>query len=164
MSIEQLSKISGLSMGLISQMERNITTPSVWSLWEVAKALDVRINYFFDEYDKSLPIVKKNSRKTITLPNSNVTYELLSPNLKKKIEFLLVKIEPGMCTSYEQISHEGEECGYVVKGTMKVKWGSKEYVLEEGDSIYLDSNVPHRYINVGEDTVISVWAMTPPSF
>jgi quercetin dioxygenase-like cupin family protein len=47
---------------------------------------------------------------------------------------------------------------------MKVKWGSKEYVLEEGDSIYLDSNVPHRYINVGEDTVISVWAMTPPSF
>ncbi|WP_294184797.1 helix-turn-helix domain-containing protein [uncultured Clostridium sp.] len=63
MSIEQLSKISGLSMGLISQMERNITTPSVWSLWEVAKALDVRINYFFDEYDKSLPIVKKIAGK-----------------------------------------------------------------------------------------------------
>lgn len=45
-----------------------------------------------------------------------------------------------------------------------VKTKDKEYILEEGDSIYLDSTIPHRYINIGEEECISIWAMTPPSF
>lgn len=69
MSIEQLSKVSGLSTGLISQMERDITVPSVTSLWEVAKALDVPMNYFFDEYDKDTLIVRKNERKKSCFQN-----------------------------------------------------------------------------------------------
>ena len=164
MSIEQLAEISGLSTGQISQMERDLSTPSVGSLWEVAKALNVHINYFFDEYENNDPVIRKNQRKKIILPNSNITYELLNSNIKQKIEFLIVKIEPGMCSSDELICHEGEECGYMVQGSMKVKYGSKEYILDEGDSIYFDSTIPHRYVNIGDVTAISVWAMTPPSF
>lgn len=163
-SIEQLSKISGLSTGLISQMERDITIPSVSSLWEVAKALKVPMNYFFDEYKNDNPIVRKNSRKKIIIPNSNITYELLSPSLNNKMELLMVEIEPGMCSSDEQISHEGEECGYMIQGSMKIKWGSREFILNEGDSIYFDSTVPHRFVNIGDIKAISIWTMTPPSF
>lgn len=163
-SIEKLAQMSGLSTGLISQMERDITIPSVGSLWDVAKALNVHINYFFDEYEDKNPIVRKNERKKIIIPNSNVTYELLSPNLNNKMEFLMVEIEPGMCSSDEQICHEGEECGYMIQGSMKVKWGSKEYILNEGDSIYFDSTVPHRFVNIGDKVAISIWTMTPPSF
>lgn len=164
LSIEQLAGRAELSSGLISQMERDLITPSVGSLWKVAKALQVHINYFFDEYEPSSPVVRKGERKKIILPNSNVTYELLSPNLKKKMEFLMIKIEPGDESFEEQICHEGEECGYMIQGTMKIKWGSREFILQEGDSIYLDSSVPHRYLNIGKVTAISVWAMTPPSF
>lgn len=164
MSIEQLSKVSGLSTGLISQMERDITVPSVTSLWEVAKALDVPMNYFFDEYDKDTLIVRKNERKKIMLPKSNITYELLSPNLNRKMEFLLIELEPGMCSSADQISHEGEECGYMIQGSMEIKWGSKVFILHEGDSIYYDSTIPHRFINISDITAISVWSMTPASF
>ncbi|MGE5632316.1 MAG: helix-turn-helix domain-containing protein [Caulobacteraceae bacterium] len=163
-SIEQLAEKTGLSTGLISQLERDITGPSVASLWKIAKALNVSINYFFEEFEDNNPIVRKSERKKIQLPNSNITYELLCPNLRKAIEMLLVKIEPGECSTEDQISHEGEECGIVLQGTIKIRWGDKEYLLEEGDSIYFDSTVPHRYVNCGDTTAISIWAMVPPSF
>ncbi len=163
-SIEQLAHLSELSVGIISQMERDLTIPSVWSLWKVAKALNVHINYFFDEYELDNPIVRAQERKKIILPNSNITYELLSPTLNKKMEFLMIKIDPGMENFNEQICHEGEECGYMLQGSMKIRWGSREFVLNEGDSIYLDSSIPHRFINVGDVQAISIWTMTPPSF
>jgi len=163
-SIEQLAEKTGLSTGLISQLERDITGPSVASLWKIAKALNVSINYFFEEFEDNNPIVRKSERKKIQLANSNITYELLCPNLQKAIEMLLVKIEPGECSTEDRISHEGEECGYVLQGTLKIKWGDKEYILEEGDSIYFDSTIPHRYVNCGDITAVSIWAMVPPSF
>ena len=164
-SIEQLSEITGLSTGLISQIERDITGPSLASMWKIAQALNVPINFFFDEANEENPIVRKNFRKKIMLPNSNITYELLSPDLKnRKIECLLIEIQPGECSTDEQIAHEGEECGFVIKGNLKVKWGAKEYLLGEGDSIYFDSTIPHRYVNIGDDVCISIWSMVPPSF
>ncbi|AYD40800.1 helix-turn-helix domain-containing protein [Clostridium fermenticellae] len=163
-SIEQLAKTCNLSTGLISQMERGINIPSVISLWKVAKALNVPMNYFFDDYKDDLPIIRKSERKKIIIPNSNVTYELLSPNLNKKMELLLIKLEPGKCSSDDLISHEGEECGYMIQGTIKIKYGNKEYILNEGDSIYYDSTVAHRFVNIGEVEAISIWTMTPPSF
>lgn len=163
-SIEQLSSKTGLSKGLISQIERDITGPSVASLWKISKALNVTMNYFFDEYDDFNQVVRKNERKKIMMKNANRIYELLSPNLKKQIEMLWIEIEPGESNSEELISHDGEECGVVLKGTLRIISGEKTYDLNEGDSIYLDSTIPHRYVNVGKDKSISVWAMVPPSF
>ena len=61
--------------------------------------------------------------------------------------------------AYEQnpLTHNGEECGYVLKGELVVLLGGKEYVLEEGDSIYFNSTVPHKYINRSDEDCISIW-------
>ncbi|TZE83025.1 cupin domain-containing protein [Calorimonas adulescens] len=163
MSIEQLAEKAGLSIGLISQIERNLNSPTVSTLYKIAQALDTHIGYFFDD-DKQGAVVRKDERRVIKLPKSNRTYEMLSPDMKRKMEFLLVRIQPGECDNTEQLSHQGEECGLVLSGRMMVKWGDMEYILEEGDSIYFDSSVPHRYFNIGDTECISVWAMTPPSF
>lgn len=163
LSMQELAQQAGVSVGLISQMERDLTTPSVETLWNVAKALRVHINYFFDEYEEKNPVIRRNERKQIVLPDSKVTYELLT-SLEHKMEMMLVRIEPGLCGPEDMTTHEGEECGYVLQGTLKVKWGSKEYILHEGDSIYLDSSIPHRYINIGDTTSVSIWTMTPPSY
>ncbi|HEY5562880.1 MAG TPA: helix-turn-helix domain-containing protein [Clostridiaceae bacterium] len=163
-SIEQLSEKTGLSKGSISQIERNITGLTVTSLWKIAKALNVTMNYFFDEFEEYSPIVRKNERKKIQINNSNRSYELLCPNLKKAIEMLSIEIGPGECSTADLISHEGEECGVVIKGTLNILWGEKQYALNEGDSIYLDSTIPHRYINNGNEISLSIWAMVPPSF
>ncbi|MCH4166114.1 MAG: XRE family transcriptional regulator [Megasphaera sp.] len=163
MSIQGLAKEAGLSAGLISQVERDLTTPSVDTLWSVAKALGVHINYFFCNFEDKKAIIKSGERRKLILPNSNVTYELLSP-LNRNMEVLLVKIEPGECSHDTLMVHEGEECGYVLQGTMKIKYGSTEYILQEGDSIYLDSTIPHRYVNIGNSTAVSIWTMTPASY
>ncbi len=166
MSITDLARETELSTGLISQMERNIVVPSVASLWKVAKSLDVSIGYFFDEENKVTvnPIVKKKNRKKITTSNSNAVYESLTPDLNRKIEFLYITLEKDDSSTKELITHEGEECGIVLQGKLLVKTANGDYVLEEGDSIYFDSTVPHRYVNIGDKTCISIWAMTPPSF
>lgn len=162
-SIEQLSEMTGLSKGLISQIERDITGPSVASLWKISKALNVTMNYFFDEFEDN-HVVRKDERKKIMIEKTNRSYELLCPNLRKAIEMLWIEIEPFKCSTEDLISHEGEECGVVIKGTLRVLSGEKVYDLNEGDSIYLDSTIPHRYVNIGDEMSISVWAMVPPSF
>jgi transcriptional regulator with XRE-family HTH domain len=166
MSIAELANKSELSAGLISQIERNLVTPSIVSLWKIAKSLEVSVGYFFDEDVKDFPnpVVKKNNRKRIIISNDNAIYELLSPDLNRKIEFLYITLKPGDYSSEDFVTHEGEECGIVIKGKLMVKMKNREYILEEGDSIYFDSSIPHRYINIGDDVCESVWAMTPPSF
>ncbi|WP_427113831.1 helix-turn-helix domain-containing protein [Megasphaera sueciensis] len=163
MSIQTLAKESGLSTGIISQMERDLTKPSVDTLWNVSKTLGVHISYFFCEFDGKKAVIKKNERRKIILPDSHVTYEQLSPQ-NRRMEVLLVKIEPGECDYDKLIAHEGEEWGYVIQGIMKIKYGFTDYILYEGDSIYLDSTIPHRYVNIGDVTAISLWSMTPASY
>ena len=77
---------------------------------------------------------------------------------------MYITIKEGEESSGDLVVHEGEECGLVIKGRLLVKTAENEYILEEGDSIYFNSTIPHRYINIGNDTCESVWAMTPPSF
>lgn len=165
MTIKELAEQSGLSTGMISQIERDKIGISVTSLWKISQALGVFIGDFFDKkvYENNL-IVRKNQRKRIELVNSNAVYELLTPDLSGKIEFLRLIIEPGESNDKEKISHDGEECGIVLQGKLLVKLGEKEYILEEGDSIRIDSAIPHRYINIGDITSVSIWAITPPKF
>lgn len=77
----------------------------------------------------------------------------------------MITIEPGESTSkHEKLSHDGEECGIVIKGSVLVKLDDEEYILNEGDSIYFDSSRKHLYMNVGDEVSVSIWAMTPPTF
>lgn len=165
-TISDLSQETGLSTGMISKIERNLVVPSVVSLWKIAGALGVSIGSFFDQDAyKRKTVVRKNERKKIITENSNAFYELLSPDLNRKIEFLMITIEAGDGTSLEEkVSHDGEECGIVIKGKVLVQFDDEEFLLEEGDSIYFDSSRNHRYLNVGNEVCVSIWAMTPPTF
>ena len=62
------------------------------------------------------------------------------------------------------MTHEGEECGFVLQGTLTVLLDGREYRLYEGDSIYFRSTIPHKYLNLGQEDCVSVWAMTPTFF
>jgi transcriptional regulator with XRE-family HTH domain len=163
LSIEQLSDLTELSTGSISQIERDLVGLSVESLWRIANALGVPIGYFFDEAASGV-VVRKSERRQIVLPQSNVVYELLSPDMNRRIEFLLVRLQQGDSADHGQISHAGEECGLVLQGELIVRWGDQEFYLQEGDSIYFASSIPHRFKNPGYQESVSVWAMTPPSF
>ena len=166
LNISELAEKAELSSGIISQIERDMVSPSIVTLWKIAQSLGVSVGYFFDEEIKSnvSPVVTKKNRKTISASNNNAIYELLSQDLNRKIEFLYITIKVGDYSSKDFVTHDGEECGIVIKGSLLVKMENEEYTLEEGDSIYFDSTIPHRYINVGEEICESIWDMTPPSF
>ena len=111
----------------------------------------------------SVGVVRRSRRKHLQLPESRLTYELLTPDLRWNIEFVWIELEPDH-PPVESMSHPGQECALVLAGTLHVIIGSDAYVLETGDSIAFDSSVPHRIENRGTETVIQISAITPPAF
>ncbi len=164
-SISQLSKKSGVSTGLISQVERNLVTPSVENLWKIAQALNVKVGYFFEENskDKNL-IVRKSERKVIKFNEGNAIYQQLTPNIEKDLEFYEITVKAGKESAADFVRHEGVECGVMLQGSLDVIIGVDTYHLEEGDSIYFESSLPHKFINNGNNDCLSLWVMTPASF
>lgn len=165
-SIAELSKLSDVSTGLISQIEREMVIPSVVSIWRLAQALDTNINYFFDEDDvDDKVIIRRNDHRTVILHSNSSYYKLLSPaSPERLLDMTEITLKSGCAYEQNPLTHDGEECGYVLKGELVVLLGGKEYVLEKGDSIYFNSTVPHKYINRGDEDCISIWAMTPAFF
>jgi len=167
MSITTLSKKSGVSTGMISQIERELVVPSVVSLWRLAQALDTNVSYFFDENKPlSYTLTRNGDHREIKTEKGFASYKLLSPNdSDRRLDMCMVTIKPGEdLTDYELITHEGEECGYVLKGDLTVALKDKEFVLHEGDSIQFQSNQPHKYLNRSDEECISIWGMTPAFF
>lgn len=159
LSLKELSDKSGVSVSMISQIERRNTDPTLTTLYKLCKGLDVSISTLLGADEQALQLVRKIDRKSINFPQSNSKYELLTPINEGTIEMLMIHLEPGQ-VDQQLVEHSGEECGYVVKGEMTIVLGDAEYILYEGDSIRFKSTTPHRFFNHSKETAISVWAMT----
>ncbi len=141
--------------------------PSVTSLWRLAQALDTNINYFFyEETQEEQIILRKGEHKTIVTHRDSSYYKMLHPSrANRAMDFTEITLKAGCSYDSNPLAqHEGEECGYVIKGELTVQLGNKQYVLQEGDSIYFDCTTPHKYVNNGKEDCVSVWAMTPKFF
>lgn len=166
MSVQALADASGISTGMISQIERGLANPSINTISKLASALDLQLGIFFEprpQTDQEL-VVRKDQRRRIGIPDPNFVYELLVPDLNRTLEFVWVESAPGTSTENSPFQHEGEECGLILQGTLEVHLGDEVFVLEAGDSIIFDSSKPHWYRNIGSERVLSVWAVTPPTF
>jgi transcriptional regulator with XRE-family HTH domain len=165
LTITEISERTGLTISTLSQVERDIITPSISSLRRIAAALNVPAFYFLVEGpDLDSIVVRKAQRKTIQPADFNAVYQLLTPNLSKRLEVILFKLSPGEATCEAPQAHEGEECLIVLSGCMKAVLPDQEVVLQEGDSIYFDRLLPHQLINVCDDVASAVCAISPPSF
>lgn len=166
MSIAVLAERSGVSTGLISQIERELVVPSAVSLYRIATALDIGISYFFNAPEPlDFGLQRKGSHKVITTNSGSRHYTLLAPDSKDRaFDLVQIVLKAGEEYDLNCVAHEGEECGYVLSGVLTVLLDSAEYTLNPGDSFYFYSNVPHKYLNRGDEDCVSVWAMTPKFF
>lgn len=166
LSIAELAERSGVSTGLISQIERNLVVPSVVNLYRIAQALDTDINYFFESSrPREAKITRRGDHKRMIIDQGHGIYELFTNSREGHIlDLVRVTLKGGQEYSHEMVTHEGEECGFVVKGILTVLLDGQEYRLYEGDSIYFQSTIPHKYLNNDLEDCISVWAMTPTFF
>lgn len=165
LTIADLAQKTGLSNGYLSNVERNLNSPTIESLRKIVDALSISLVELFQEENKGTGVVRKDERVTIIKSHEDsIIYELLSPSRDKSMEAMLVTLKPGAESGEFPHSHLGEDFGYVIKGKLFYVIGDESFTLEEGDAIYFDSTIPHRYKNIGDTECISLWVVTPPSF
>ena len=164
-TLEQLASASGVSAGLLSQVERGQGNPSFNTLVQVAHALGIPVARLVAGEQMTSPVLRREDRRRLNLPNDElVVAELLTARPDSALEVIRIVTEPGYSTEDTPFVHEGEEFGIVLEGTHAVNVGGTHYVLRAGDSISYNSTIPHWYENPGEVTSVSLWVVTPPSF
>lgn len=152
-TIAGLSERSGLAVEQIERIENNIDLPSLAPLIKIARVLGVRLGTFLDDNSESGPVVCRSNDASDTISFSNnaiqsrkhMTYHSLSKSkADRHMEPFIIEVSPLETKDFVLSSHEGEEFIYVLEGIMEISYGKKNYVLEQGDSIYYDSIVPHH--------------------
>ena len=164
LALRTLSAQAGVSIGLLSEIERGLTDPSLQTLRHVARALDVPLFDFFAPPEPTpVAVIRRDRRVGLAAPQSGVTYTRVSHGAGH-LEMLEGTLAPGGASSPEPWAHSSEECVLVTAGQVSVEVGGETHALEIGDSCYFDSRLPHRYVNHGDAPAVFVVAVTPPSF
>ncbi|MFC6636230.1 cupin domain-containing protein [Sulfitobacter sp. JBTF-M27] len=168
LSQRELAARAGLTNGTISLIEQNRTSPSVASLKSLLDAIPISMAEFFSTIeDTDTPkVFYKASEFTEIAPESDgkLSLRMLGDAQNHALQVLHETYPPGADTGPEEISHEGEEAGIVVSGTIEVTVDGHTSVLHPGDGYLFDSRLPHRFRNTGTSVCEIVSACTPPSF
>lgn len=152
-SLEQLAERAGLAIEQIDRIENNIDLPSLAPLIKIARVLGVRLGTFLDDQKELGPVVCRKREATDSISFSNnaiqsrkhMEYHSLSKSkADRHMEPFIIDVTPTDDNAFVLSSHEGEEFIMVMSGTMEISYGKHTYLLEEGDSIYYDSIVPHH--------------------
>lgn len=163
LTVEELAKKAGVSQSMISQIERGQTNPSLDTLWKLSYFLEVPVFSFFKNIaPMEVQVTKRKDQKVMTMLHPNVTYRLISPTLDRRFELFELIVQPGEVAHLPQLSHQGEEIGFITKGELELIIEDKAYFLETGDSIYFDSKMKHKFRNPGDTDAIGIWLMIPP--
>ena len=151
-TLKDLSNLSGLSTGFLSQLERGVSSIAIDSLAKLADILEVSLSSFFDD-----PATedKDSVCRSYDLPCSQVSSQVIQYIMSKNVNdfnilprlFHLMPLANVQEDKLEMYTHEGEEFIYVLEGVITVSVGDKEYVLYPGDSIQIHSDEPHNWIN-----------------
>jgi transcriptional regulator with XRE-family HTH domain len=166
-TVQELANAAGVSAGLVSQLERGIGNPSFKTLQAIATALDLRIGDLVEAAsprDVEPMLVRRDRRARLQVSNGGPVYELLTPNLRGKLEVLETSLPPGFSNREEPFLHDGEELVVVLEGSVDVAVGDTSGTLQVGDAITYDSGLPHWWENKTDRPAKVLGVVTPPSF
>lgn len=159
---EELANRTELSKGFISQLERDLTSPSIATLQDILQCLGTDLSEFFRKRTGEQIVFSKEDYFTKEEPQLHATTQWIIPNAQKNhMEPILLRLEPGGST-YPDNPHEGEEFGYVLQGTVAIHLGNKVYKAKKGESFYFVPDKKH-YLTSKAGAVI-LWVSSPPSF
>jgi len=150
-SLQELATSTGLSIGLISQIERGLSSPSVKNLVALGEALGVGISWFFDEsapideLDASF-VVRKEARRILSM-EGDVQKELLTPVPERPLQLYMIVVEPGGSTGEGLYAHSGESAAIVLSGRLELWVEKRHFLLCEGDSFSVPANAKRRFSN-----------------
>ncbi len=148
MTVGEVAKLAGLSVGMLSKIENGMTSPSLATLKALSRALNVPVTSLFRKYeeqrdatyvkaDQGLVIERRGSR-------SGHQYQLLGHSIGKRFS-----VEPYVVTLTERsevfplFQHNGQEFIYLLAGRVRYRHGNQTYELAPGDSLFFDADAPH---------------------
>ncbi len=159
---EELADRAELSKGFISQVERNLTSPSIATLMDILQCLGTSISEFFNESpEEQIVFGREDYFEKVDTDLHNVIQWII-PNAQKNVmEPILLKLEPDGST-YPDNPHEGEEFGYVLQGAVSIHLGNKIYKAKKGESFYFTADRQHYLTSKTGASLL--WISSPPSF
>lgn len=160
---EELADRAELSKGFISQLENDLTSPSIATLIDILTLLGSSLSKFFAGFDEEAQVVftpvdyfeKRYDDEAITW--------IVRTAQKNAMEPIIVELIKGASTDAD-IPHEGEEFGYVLEGAVEVVIGDRATVANKGDSFYFQSDKRHFLRNVYDGASKILWVSCPPTF
>ena len=162
---EELAARTELTKGFISQLERDITSPSIATLMDILEALGTNVSEFFsDREDDGVMTYAADDMFITADEEAGVTIRWLVTNAQRNaLEPILVTLAPGASTEPDD-PHEGEEFGYVLSGVITLVSGEQKRKVRRGDAFYFRPTGVHYLINTGKSEGKVLWVSTPPSF
>lgn len=164
-TLRDIAERAGVTESFLSQVERDVTSPSIATVQRIARALDLSIAQLFAEDADTGRVVRREARRRVAYAGLKAVDEFLTANMAGRLQVILSTIEPGGGTGADPYTHDSdEEVAIVLAGVLDLWVGDEHYVLREGDAITLPSRLPHWNTNLGADPVTVLFCMTPPSF
>ena len=162
LTLGDLASRSELTKGFLSQVERNLTTPSIATLADIVEALGSNLSEFFHEEEEKQIVF--SSQDFFVDEQDEYQIEWVIPNAQKnQMEPILLTLQPHG-RSQEMLSYQGEEFGYVLKGNVMLVRGNKKYRLKAKETFYLNGKISHYLVNIGNSDAKILWITTPPMF
>mgnify|MGYP006295123135 CR=1 FL=1 len=172
MSLEDLAEQVNLKPALLSQIESDVVPPTLATLLNVAKVLEVSVDFFFTQQEvvEKVELTRSNERLSVSKSRESdsarmtYNYQALSYRLKdKRLEPFLVEFDSTIEENLVPLSHEGEEFCFCLEGEIEFITDERRIILKPGDSLHFYSHVPHVLRGIGPGTPKAVFVLLPGS-
>lgn len=162
LSQAELADRCELTKGYISQLENDLTSPSISTLMDILAALGTDLAEFFKKEDDTRVVF--HADEFIEKCDGGMNLKWIIPNAQKnEMEPVLVELAEGSSTSLD-FPHEGEEFGFVLDGKICIELGNGKHVCKKGEAFYYTADKSHKIVNCGKTNAKFLWVSTPPNF
>lgn len=165
LTLKAVAGKANVSESLVSQIERNKVSPAIDTLLAIADALDISLEFLFEEYSRRRPVSVIHREERRKINEEDVIYEELSApfsgNGDHSFESYTIRIPAGSRTHRGNYGHLGREMGFILRGKGILHYGNKKILLEEGDSVTFNAGSPHVLENTGSEELNALWIVAP---
>ena len=158
---EELADRCDLTKGYISQLENDLTSPSISTLMDILTALGTSLKEFFSDEEEQ--IVFTESDYFIKEKEIDKTVWLVPNSQKNEMEPILYTLNPKQSSDID-MPHEGQEFGFVLEGEIELVYGNNKRIVKTGESFYITSDKNHYIKNNKEKQAKLIWVSSPPNF
>lgn len=160
LTLSEVAKKTDMSVGFLSNLERDISSPTLDNLWHVCEALDISLIKLLENSNSDGRLIRADERDTIFKQNDSAKYETINFG-ENRMEGLIITLSPN-CRYEKPWKHPYEEIGLVLEGDLVIYFEDEEFLLHKGDAFYIEAKKMHSLSNPSDSPCVSYWVKRMP--